>query len=564
MGKTSAAALAAMLFTAGAAGAQELGGAPGFGVLEYHGAAQSLPARAGGAASLAALGCSGYSTLQPTVVISVSEPAPLFIAAGSDQDLTLAVRGPDGAIVCADDEAGELNPGAAFPRAQAGRYEVWVGTFGGAQGYPPITVNAAPDRFDTSNPYIVTPNPELAGEQALRLSGRFDNDPRTLDVTAGGEAVLSMLDGRCAGRSGPAPAAVLTYGGGDLPLHLLLESEADATLAVVAPSGAVFCADDTIDSHAGVRLEDPAPGRYAIFAGLFDGSGGPAPATLTVSEIGFGGVDRRLDVAGEPVFGQHDLPAGFTPDPAAFAVTAGGPVNLSLPRGDARDGCAGNTTRTPSLRLNYDGRGPLFISMQSAQDTTLAVNGPDGRWACDDDSLGDFNPLVRFDAAMPGVYDVYAGVFFADEPAPATIYVSEVGPGADPSSRIMDAALEAAHSASLQPGFAPEAARFAVMAGGEAEPGDVGGVYCPGYYAGAPSLRLDWAGGPVAVSTDGDADTTLAVRLPDGQWLCDDDGGEDFLSRLTLPGAPGEYAVWVGTFGGAVAEVTLALQEPPS
>ena len=42
----------------------------------------------------------------------------------------------------------------------------------------------------------------------------------------------------------------------------------------------------------------------------------------------------------------------------------------------------------PDYRLNYQAGGnwPLHIFAQSDSDTTLAVNGPDGTWYCDDDS----------------------------------------------------------------------------------------------------------------------------------------------------------------------------------
>ncbi len=549
--KLAGASALAIAMSAGAT-AQTHGGDPAFGVLGFNGSAASLPVRAGGALSLEGLGCFGYSSIEPSAAIDVRAPGPLYIAAGSDIDLTLAVRGPDGEISCSDDDAGDLNPGLAFENAAPGLYEVWIGTYGAGEGYPPVWLNVAADAFNTENPYIVSANPALPASQTLRLAGGFRNDPQTLGVTAGGSAQMSGLDTSCYGRTAEAPAAALDYRGGALPLFISLSGEADTTIGVITPGGEVLCNDDAVNADAGVMIEAPEAGRYTIFAGLYDGQASEeVPATLSISEIGYGGVDRRLDVAGAPVFGAHALDAGFMPDPASYPVEAGGAMSLSMAIGEGAMGgwCPGNSTRTPTLRLTYDGEGPLFISMESDTDTTLAVNGPDGAWTCDDDSLGDLNPSLSYDAPRAGVYDIFAGTFSEGETTPATIYVSEVAPGADPSTRLMDFSLPAlAATLSLEPGFAPDMGRINVTAGGPAEPVNTGEAWCPGNYTNAPSVELSWAGSPFSVSTQADGDTTLAVNLPNGDWICDDDGGEGLLSRLDLSGEPGVYDIWVGSF----------------
>lgn len=548
-----ASALAIAISTGASAQTQTHGGAPGFGVLGFDGSAASLPARAGGALSLEGLSCFGYSTIEPSAAIDVGASGPLYIAAGSDIDLTLAVRGPDGEISCSDDDAGEFNPGVAFDAAAPGLYEVWIGTYGAGEGYPPVWLNVSADAFNTENPYIVSADPALPAAQTLRLAGGFRNDPQTLGVIAGGPAQMSGLDTSCYGRTSEAPAAALDYRGGALPLFISLGSESDTTIGVITPGGEVLCNDDAVNADAGVMIEAPEAGRYTIFAGLYDDRGSDGvPATLSISEIGYGGVDRRLDVAGEPVFGAHELAAGFMPDPASYAVEAGGAMNLAMAIGESAMGggwCPGYATRTPTLRITYEGEGPLFISMESDTDTTLAVNGPDGAWICDDDSLGDLNPSLSYDAPRAGVYDIFAGTFSDGGTAPATIYVSEVAGGADPSTRMMDFALPAlAATLSLEPGFAPDTGRIDVTAGGPAEPMNTGEAWCTGNYTNAPSVELSWAGGPFSLSTEGEGDTTLAVNLPSGDWICDDDGGEGLLSRLDLSGDAGVYDIWVGSF----------------
>ncbi|MGJ3232018.1 MAG: hypothetical protein ACFE0P_09480 [Oceanicaulis sp.] len=550
---TTLAGAAALAFGAAGAGfAQGADGPPAYGAIAFDRDAASLPVRAGGAQSLEALGCWGYATVEPTAAVDMASPGPLYIAAGSDTDLTLAVRAPDGTVSCADDEAGDVNPGVVIESGAAGRYEVWIGTFGAGEGYPPTVLNVTRDRFDTANPYIIEADPAAPAGATLSVSTGFRDDPRRLAVIAGGEARMAGLGPDCYGRTGSAPAAELNYRGrGGVPLHILLEAESDTTLAVITPSGAVFCNDDAVGLDAGVRIEAPETGRYAIFAGLLsDIAGEGEPAELSVSEIGYGGIDRRIDVAGRPVFSVHGLSQGFEPDPAVFEIEAGGPIDLA--QAITADGvwCSGYGTRTPSLRLTYDGEGPLYISMESETDTTLAVNAPDGAWWCNDDGSDFPNPQVSFEPAQAGVYDIYAATFSAtDEPVPATLLISEIAPPSPPAAPGLDLSLEAlAATLALAPGFEPSAGRFEVQAGGPAEPLDTGGAWCSGYYTEAPSVELDWAGGQISFATEADFDTTLAVNLPNGDWMCDDDGGGNLLSYLEMNGEAGVYDIWVGSF----------------
>ncbi|XBQ16739.1 MAG: hypothetical protein ABL308_02425 [Oceanicaulis sp.] len=562
----------AVLAFAGAASAQDFEGAPSYGVLDYSGEAVSLDIRAAGALPLSRLssGCAGYGAGQPTAVLSVSRAGQVYLAAGSDEDLTLAVRAPDGTVTCDDDSAGGMNPGVVLD-AQPGDYEIWVGSYQAGVGYPLSVLHASPGGFVTDNPYIVSADPDAPADQSVRLSGGFGNDPRSFEATAGGPARLEPLGGDsawCSGYAGAAPDLAIDYRGGDLPLHLLVESEEDSTIAVVTPSGDVLCNDDMIGLDAGVRIEAPERGRYAVFAGLLHDDSGEAPATISVSEIGYGGIDRRLDVAGEPRFGVHALSAGFSPDPAAFEVQAGGPIEADMALSEDMTGgawCPGNVTREPTLRFEYDGEGaPLFFSVTGDEDVTLLVNGPDGSWMCDDDSLGALDAFVTFEAAQPGVYDLYAGAF-SEEPVAAQVFVSGEGPGPEPEARQIDLTAPAAFEAALAPGFDPADGVFAVEAGGVAEVQytDPSVYDCPGVYPSAPSLALDWAGGDLSVSVlvpEGDA--TLAIALPGGGWACDDDGAGDLNSRVVLPGAEaGVYAVFAGTFFGGTAEGEIVVTE---
>ncbi len=61
------------------------------------------------------------------------------------------------------------------------------------------------------------------------------------------------------------------------------------------------------------------------------------------------------------------------------------------------------------------------------EDTTLLINRPDRAWACDDDELGEENPLVIIPAAAGGLYNIWVGTYDTDN-APAVLYISEIDP----------------------------------------------------------------------------------------------------------------------------------------
>lgn len=124
-----------------------------------------------------------------------------------------------------------------------------------------------------------------------------------------------------------------------------------------------------------------------------------------------------------PSFGTISLSAGFTGDPRIINVTAGGRLSAQSIDPD----CRGSVANAPDVRLNYEAGGslPLIISVGSDSDTTLAVNGPDGSWYCDDDTNGT-NPVVRFNSPQSGRYDIYVGHYQQGSRIPAQLYISEV------------------------------------------------------------------------------------------------------------------------------------------
>jgi hypothetical protein len=123
-----------------------------------------------------------------------------------------------------------------------------------------------------------------------------------------------------------------------------------------------------------------------------------------------------------PSFGTINLSAGFSDDPRVINVTAGGRLNAA----SIDSSCVGSVANSPDVRLNYEaGSLPLIISAASDADTTLVINGPDGRWYCNDDTNG-VNPVVRFDEPQSGQYDIYIGHYQQGRSIPAQLYISEL------------------------------------------------------------------------------------------------------------------------------------------
>ncbi|CAN7360264.1 peptidase S1 [Brevundimonas sp. LjRoot202] len=110
-------------------------------------------------------------------------------------------------------------------------------------------------------------------------------------------------------------------------------------------------------------------------------------------------------------FGEVHLSAGFTPDPHRVSLTAGGSIDAYTDT-DLPAACVGDISDAPDYEVTYDaGSLPLVFRTRSSTDTTLIINGPDGRWYCDDDSWGDGDAEVRFNRPSSGTYDIWIGTF---------------------------------------------------------------------------------------------------------------------------------------------------------
>ena len=136
---------------------------------------------------------------------------------------------------------------------------------------------------------------------------------------------------------------------------------------------------------------------------------------------------------------------------------------------------------------------------------------------------------------------VIAAAFVALAVAPA----SAQNANADPSYGTIN----------LATGFEPDPQVIAIRSGGNIDAESISSS-CAGFIANAPDVRLVFSGGsslPLVISANARADTTLVINAPDGNWYCDDDGGNGGLNPAVRFNRPmsGRYEIWVGTFGNA-------------
>ncbi len=117
----------------------------------------------------------------------------------------------------------------------------------------------------------------------------------------------------------------------------------------------------------------------------------------------------------------------------------------------------------------------------------------------------------------------------------------------------------------LTHGFIPDPHSVSLAAGGSIDVSDSIGGACRGMVANAPDVNLYYTAGSFSlyISVTSDADTTLVVNSPDGQWYCDDDTtGFDPAVVFTNPQS-GLYNVWVGTYSSSAGlpDATLHFSE---
>lgn len=235
-------------------------------------------------------GCAGYiNESAPDLDLNYDAGVlPLYIYARGDSDLTLVVNDAAGDWHCSDDWQG-TDPLIVFDNPGSGIYSIWVGTFYD-EGVEPADVYISELSPDGEQEYSMLPDISAAPVYTtINLSAGFTPDPQSWDLQAGGSDEV-MLDGPgCAGYiNASAPDFDLNYENGSMPLYIYAQADTDLTLVINDPAGNWHCSDDEVGLNPGIRFPKPLSGNYNIWVGTFSDTDFQ-PATLTISELGFGG-----------------------------------------------------------------------------------------------------------------------------------------------------------------------------------------------------------------------------------------------------------------------------------
>jgi hypothetical protein len=276
------------------------------------------------------------------------------------------------------------------------------------------------------------------------------------------------------------------------------------------------------------------------------------------------------DYSASPTYGSVNLSSGFTPDPYNVRLTSGGARSAR----NVSSSCRGWIANSPDYSVHYQAGSTfdLTIGAVSNSDTTLVVNDPYGNWYCDDDSGDGLNPSLTFNNPASGRYDIWVGSYSEGEYADATLSISELGlaggssSGSGSSYGGIDWSLPANFgSVSLSGGFTPDPYRVDVVSGGTHRASEARNG-CAGWVSSAPDFELHFTPGslPLILSASSRSDTTILVNDPNGNWHCNDDGGNSGLNpALTFHNpAGGTYDIWIGSYSqGENAQASLSISE---
>ncbi len=416
--------------------------------------------------------CTGYvDAAHPTVAIDYSGQGTLALTASSADDamaadLVLIVHTPAGTWRCNDDLL-SLNPGINIENATAGRYAVWVGTFGADAGQVAATVTAAETLIEVPeyDGGDYTPMPYSEGRyMPLQTSGRGAVQLRVADAPASGTTTV-LPEGQnpvsgmtCSGFIAAAPTASVEMSGqGPFGITATAEDGTDLVLLVQTPDAQWFCSDDADGLNPGIQFgtaDDTAvaAGTYRVWVGTLmdpdpmgsmgmdmegmEGMEPPGPTTVTVTaargeitvstpDFGMEGMEDRQDFY-EGTYSGQDLTQD---NPVTTLALRDGAGQMAVTTGNALvnpvegDGCRGLIDARPTLAVTVGGT-PVSIRASAAdQDLVMVARAPSGRWFCSDDAEDSANPRIVTDEA--GRYAVWVGTFSRPtQPVQAQVAVS--------------------------------------------------------------------------------------------------------------------------------------------
>lgn len=356
-------------------------------------------------------------------------------------------------------------------------------------------------------------------------------------------------------------------------IGLTIEGDETVAMVVRAPNGTYHCALPGASGTIELALARPEGGRYVILpAGretgtrvesrLLADSGAATPPPPPAQPGQPAGID--ISRLGEPRAGRGTI------DPAAAQerqLLASAPIVAQTEADQVIPArCAGFIGADAAdfvLDVN-ESRPELSLYALSETDLTMAVHGPDGRWHCNDDSF-QLNPGVTLSNAPAGEYHIWVGAYWQGDGGQYDLFTTLGAPVWS------DAELE--HSAAPASGYlsvGPNTARSLRTAVTMTSDGEDAGLFhgdCRGYIdPSQPSVTVTVEPGleQVTIYSVSEADGVMLVRTPSGRILCNDDyQGLNPALELMAP-EPGDYAVFVGTYGGTggQGQLGVTLDEP--
>ncbi|MCB0096196.1 MAG: hypothetical protein KDE46_10770 [Caldilineaceae bacterium] len=232
----------------------------------------------------------------------------------------------------------------------------------------------------------------------------------------------------------------------------------------------------------------------------------------------------------------------------------------------------------------------LRVFFVSTGDPTLVVVQPDGSLLCND----DLNPLMldpylEIPHPQTGRYAIYVGsyegnahvpgflVFTSLHLNPATLDLTQLLPREVDPAAVGEVIPESALLLDHEPSAKPAETALEDGYGSYSEEMTGGGSLgvfnvelnnqlCTGFIDAIPTFKFDWQGQAerLHIFFEGDNDSTLVVRTPDGSYACNDDyqGSRNMNPRVEIVPKPGEYIVYVGSFSPSeVVSGTLTITE---
>lgn len=394
-----------------------------------------VTAGGGTANPISGAGCVGYIAAgQPDVNVQYTAGSTWDLAFGVDSgsDTALLIRSPDGRWSCNDDSDG-LNPEILFENPRSGTYHVWVATYGeetvSASLFMTERRSSSPGRtvrpVSSSGTAGRMPNTSatpLYGDVVLQ-SG-FSPDPNQVSVTAGGGDPNPIEGSGCVGyiASGQPDVNVTYAAGSTWDLGMYVESDSDTALLIQDPRGDWYCNDDFDGLDPRIDFAMPARGTYHVWVATFGEQ--TTRATLNITEVLRS--SSAPNFRATPLYSRVTLSHGFSPDPFAIDLDAGGPDENPV----EGPGCVGYISAAqPDVVVDYtagDIFNLYFYVESGGVDTTLMIHTPDGRWLCNDDFEG-LEPRVDVPNPTSGAYAIWVGTF-GDAVRDATLMVTELAP----------------------------------------------------------------------------------------------------------------------------------------